>query len=238
MDFAFSHYGFDRRRLSPGVLGLVLAAHGMLLWAASIQRYDMPVAPVEQSILISLVAPESEVTQPRPVEPPRVIKPVNRPIKKKVEKRPRPVEIEPLPQLVASAPEAEASAPGPVTAPVEPIEPEAAQAMVEPDAPVEPVVLEEPIEQPRFNANYLDNPAPSYPAVSRRLREEGRVLLRVRVDANGTPSQITLHQSSGFDRLDVRAAETVKRWKFVPARQGGTPVAAWVIVPIQFSLKG
>lgn len=236
MDFAFSHYGFDRRHLSPGVLGFVLAAHGMLLWAASIQRHDMPVAPVEQSILISLVVPESEMTQPRPVEPPRVVKPVHKPIKKKIEQRPRPVEAEPLPQLVASAPEVDA--PGPVAAPVEPIEPEAAQAVMEPDTPVEPVVLEEPIEQPRFNANYLDNPAPGYPAVSRRLREEGRVLLRVRVDASGTPSQVTLHQSSGFDRLDVRAAETVRRWKFVPARQGGAPVAAWVIVPIQFSLKG
>jgi protein TonB len=47
-----------------------------------------------------------------------------------------------------------------------------------------------------------------------------------------------MHESSGFPRLDERAADTVRRWKFQPARQGGQPVEAWVIVPIQFSLKG
>ena len=68
--------------------------------------------------------------------------------------------------------------------------------------------------------------------------EEGQVLLRVRVTAEGRAEQVNLHRSSGFERLDERAVHTVRQWKFMPARQGGKPVDAWVIVPIQFSLKG
>lgn len=97
---------------------------------------------------------------------------------------------------------------------------------------------EAPVEQPRFNADYLDNPAPGYPPLSRKLREEGQVLLRVQVDAQGHPTQVNLHRSSGYTRLDARAGDTVRRWKFVPARRAGQPVEAWVIVPILFSLKG
>jgi protein TonB len=104
--------------------------------------------------------------------------------------------------------------------------------------PAETVKQEEAVEPPRFNADYLDNPAPSYPPLSRKLGEQGRVLLRVLVTADGVPSQVTLHKSSGYARLDEVAADTVRRWKFVSARQGSQPVEAWVIVPIQFNLKG
>lgn len=88
-----------------------------------------------------------------------------------------------------------------------------------------------------FDAAYLDNPRPNYPAVSRQEGEEGTVLLRVRVLPSGLPDQIELAQSSGFDRLDRAARSTVARWRFTPARQGEQTVAAWVQVPISFSLK-
>jgi len=90
----------------------------------------------------------------------------------------------------------------------------------------------------RFEAAYLRNPAPAYPAESRRRGEEGRTLLRVRVLADGSPEEIHLHLGSGFERLDQAAIDAVRRWKFVPAQQGGSAIAAWVIVPIQFSLRG
>jgi len=47
-----------------------------------------------------------------------------------------------------------------------------------------------------------------------------------------------LKTSSGSPRLDQAALDTVKRWRFVPARQGDQSVAAWVVVPISFSLEG
>lgn len=233
------HHG----RLSPGILGLVLAAHALALWGLAANRHSMP-ERTEHPVLVSLVIPQSEAEPAKPqpdVQPPQVIKPVVKPLRKKVEPQSQPqrqeVVTQPEPQLVAQAP---ASNPAPAV--------EARAAVAEMEAPPQPDPVtskpeenappEEPIEQPRFNADYLDNPAPGYPALSRKLREEGRVLLRVRVDAEGRPAQVTLHQSSGFGRLDERATETVKRWKFIPARQGGKPVEAWVIVPIQFSLKG
>lgn len=94
-----------------------------------------------------------------------------------------------------------------------------------------------PVTQPRFNADYLDNPKPPYPGLSRRMGEEGEVQLRVQVDANGNAQQVELYRSSGFPRLDQTALDTVRQWRFVPARQGDQPVPAWVIVPIKFSLN-
>ena len=89
---------------------------------------------------------------------------------------------------------------------------------------------------PRFDAAYLNNPAPAYPAVSRRLGEEGRVLLAVQVDADGAPRQVRIARSSGYPRLDAAAQVAVEKWRFVPARQGEHSVAASVNVPIHFRL--
>jgi protein TonB len=87
-------------------------------------------------------------------------------------------------------------------------------------------------------AIYLRNPKPSYPNLSRRLNEQGTVLLRVFVAVAGDPITIELKQSSGFPRLDNAAREAVQAWKFIPAKKGDQPVAAWVVIPIRFSLKG
>ena len=69
------------------------------------------------------------------------------------------------------------------------------------------------------------------------MGEQGRVVLRVRVDAQGLPIDVQLHASSGSERLDASALQTVRRWKFIPARLGNDAVAATVLVPIAFSLK-
>jgi protein TonB len=63
-------------------------------------------------------------------------------------------------------------------------------------------------------------------------------VLRVLVSAGGGAEQVAIRTSSGFERLDAAALETVKQWKFVPARQGDRSVPAWVLVPISFSLEG
>jgi protein TonB len=91
--------------------------------------------------------------------------------------------------------------------------------------------------QPKFDADYLNNPKPGYPSISRRLGEEGVVMLRVYVSAKGTPDQIQLLKSSGFDRLDQAAQSAVSKWRFAPARQGKIAVAAWVQVPVSFQLR-
>jgi len=104
-------------------------------------------------------------------------------------------------------------------------------------APSQTVAQAADIVEPRFDADYLNNPAPAYPRVSRRLREQGVVLLRVYVLPNGLPEVVELKTSSGFSLLDGAALEAVRKWKFVPAQSGGRSIAAWVNVPIEFTLS-
>lgn len=93
-----------------------------------------------------------------------------------------------------------------------------------------------PVSPALFDAAYLNNPRPDYPRMSRRLGEEGKVLLRVRVRADGTASTVDLEKGSNFDRLDEAARQAVLRWRFVPAKRGNEAVEASVIVPIVFRL--
>lgn len=90
---------------------------------------------------------------------------------------------------------------------------------------------------PSFSAAYLNNPPPVYPAMARRMGEEGRVLLRVYVTPQGTAGEVNVFTSSGSTMFDDAAQAAVKAWRFVPARQGESAVAAWVKVPIVFKLS-
>ena len=129
---------------------------------------------------------------------------------------------------------APADLPAALVAPLPPepaiVEPIEAAVALETASPV-------PAVPPRFNADYLQNPAPQYPPLARRMREQGKVILRVLVDADGLAERVELRTSSGSARLDQSAQDTVKRWKFIPARQGERNVAAWVLVPITFTLE-
>lgn len=91
-------------------------------------------------------------------------------------------------------------------------------------------------EPPKFNADYLQNPAPDYPGMSRRRGEQGRVTLKVMVDATGKAEKIELEKSSGFELLDKAAMDAVRNWKFIPASNNHQSVAGTVIVPVRFSL--
>ena len=91
---------------------------------------------------------------------------------------------------------------------------------------------------PVFNAGYLRNPPPTYPLVARRNGEQGTVVLRVRVTRDGMPASVDIEKTSRFSHLDDAALEAVRTWRFVPARQNGQPVEAWVLVPVVFKLEG
>lgn len=103
-----------------------------------------------------------------------------------------------------------------------------------PAAPV--AVAPAPIEAPRFDMAYLKNPPPAYPSLSRRMKEQGRVILRVLVSASGEAENIEIRTSSGSERLDRAAIDAVRRWRFAPARRGAETIAAYALVPILFQL--
>ena len=87
------------------------------------------------------------------------------------------------------------------------------------------------------SAAYLENPAPRYPETARRMGQEGTVMLRVLVTADGAAAHVALERSSGSPHLDGAALERVRNWRFRPARQGSAPVESWVLVPIVFRLE-
>jgi len=97
-------------------------------------------------------------------------------------------------------------------------------------APAAAVVL------PSSDADYLNNPPPIYPRMSRRMGEQGTVLVRVFISTEGRAEKAEIRTSSGYVRLDEAALETVQRWRFVPGKRAGQPEAMWFNVPIRFVL--
>ncbi len=85
---------------------------------------------------------------------------------------------------------------------------------------------------------YRRNPEPPYPALARRRRQEGTVLLLVTVTAQGRASTVRVHTTSGFPGLDQAAANAVRTWEFEPARDGEVAIESEIEVPVRFQLDG
>lgn len=181
-----------------------------------------PVVREEPKPMERVVLPEPEPAPPEPEPAPRVAPPP--PVVPPVA---TPTPPPPMPEPVVAAPEA-------ITMPVPP----APVVQRQPDPAPVTEVPEIMITQQMLTAAYRSNPKPAYPGASRRLGEQGTVLLRVFVTALGDATRVELKTSSGFPRLDQAAHDAVQRWKFEPARRGEQAVDAWVLVPIKFSLKG
>ena len=125
-----------------------------------------------------------------------------------------------------------------IAPPARPIQQRRAAAAVTPVAAKPTAASATSSERTIAKPNYLRNPPPKYPAESRKLREEGLVLLRVLVTAQGRAADVQVQRSSGFARLDEAALKAVRGWEFNPARVGLTPIACAVEVPVRFGLSG
>jgi periplasmic protein TonB len=117
-----------------------------------------------------------------------------------------------------------------------------AEDVVAPEASAAPAVaVAGSVAPPRTlsatEVGYLEPPRVTYPAISRRLGEEGRVLLRVLVDPQGHPAQVVLSQSSGHARLDEAATSAARRARFRPYSENGVAQTVWVLLPIVFTLE-
>jgi protein TonB len=202
--------GLFQRGLSGG---LVLAVHvvilALLIYAAVRPEVTAPI----RALAVRMIEPE--LPKPPKLEPPK------------------PVPLQPAPKKV--------QAPPPIMTAAKRDDAPASFAVAPQPAPVAVPDVQAPVAAPitaaRFDADYLQNPKPVYPAMSRRLGEEGKVVLRVRVSAQGQPLSVEVSKSSGFPRLDDAARLAVERWRFVPARQGNEPIEASVLVPLNFTLS-
>jgi periplasmic protein TonB len=215
-------------------LTVVLFVHSLALyWATRLSVLPPVPTPKEvamQAVMIMPVALPTKPTEPLPqATPPKpVVQPKEQP--------------QPIVQKTPVLPPSEKAITLEKTVVVEKTEPVVEKVNPTPvvnDPPVvskveatpEPVVI-----PPRSDASGLNNASPTYPAMSRRLAEQGKVLLEVLILANGTVGEIKLKQSSGFKRLDDAALQTVKQWRFQPAKRGNQAIDYWYLQPISFSL--
>lgn len=205
-------------------LALVVGVHAVLLYG--LWSYRLLPSPAETvTLFVNLIQPAPPPEPPRP-EPPRPPPPKPRP--KPAETPPPPPRPEPQ-QLVVEAP---------VIAPSEPVAPPP------PEPPPQPVVeLPPPSAEPLSLVGELSATCPlrippAYPVLSRRLGEQGKVVLRVELDTQGAVSSAYVVSSSGARRLDDAALAAVRQWRCNPAQRGGVAVRATALQPFNFILEG
>ena len=100
----------------------------------------------------------------------------------------------------------------------------------EPEPEPEPVLEKKP-------ARLIKSERPDYPQTARKEGWEGTVVLRITVGAGGDVEQVEIHESSGFPELDESAAQSVKTWRFDPAKVGEDPISSAVDLPVRFDLE-
>ena len=211
------------------IVASALMFHGAGLWALQTGLLRRPVEVlVPAELLTELIEPASPIVEPPPPTPPAPT-----PVKPVLSRAPTPVH-QSAPELLAVAdPTPAANAPAGVLNPVAAPEAVTAPVSVAPPAPPAPPR----VELPSSDADYLHNPKPPYPPLSRRLGEQGKVVVRALIGLDGTAQQAQIKQSSGFERLDQSALETVLRWRYVPGKRAGVAEAMWFAVPITFVLE-
>ena len=209
-------------------VGFVLALRsGLLMRAAEI------VVPIE--VLSQMIEPP--LPKPAPPAPPTPLQtPLPQPPTAQVNQA-----INKAPSIAAPLPVAIAD---PTPAPNAPTGTNAAQPAPAPTpiaAPLTAAPVSQPaapaVQLPSSDADYLQNPKPAFPAISRRLNEQGKTTVRVLIGADGQPQRAEIGKSSGFPRLDDAALATVMRWRYVPGKRGGIAEAMWFDVPLNWVIE-
>lgn len=204
------------------VILVVFAIHLAAIAALVTMRFEG--AAREEALRIATFSIEASPPPPPPAPPEPAVQAPAAPVVAPVS----PIELPTRSDIPAVA----VAAPEPTIAPVQLVV-ENVAPVPKPTRPATPA----PIVPPDFSASQLRNPGPEFPYLSRKAREEGVVVLRVLVSADGRAARLEVEESSGFERLDAAALKTVKKWRFIPASQEGKPREAWVLVPITFSLN-
>lgn len=219
------------------IAGVVVLLHLAALWALQsglLRRAHEVVVPVQ--VLSVRIAPQVSQSQP-PGSPAAPERPVVAQVAAAAAPQAGPT-LAPSTQsaAISDAPSAPAHAPAPpgglVAAQTAPsVVPVAVSANTGPAqaAPAAPKV-----ELPSKDAEYLNNPKPRYPFMSLRAGEQGRVLVKVFIGADGLPQKAEVKTSSGFERLDRTALDSVLQWRYVPGKVGGVAQSMWYVVPVDF----
>jgi protein TonB len=209
-----------------GLLLLILLVHGGLLAVLQRGSPQTVVHMAPRELIASLIAPVP-APAPAPVSPP-----VRQTVPKVVPVVTKNVPLPPVMQATTPAPAAVQQAAR--TAAVAPSAPQLpsslAPAVIAPAAaPAQPKTIS--------GVQYLEAPQPVYPPLARRAGEAGKVVLRVLVNQQGRAEQVDLRSSSGFERLDESARQSVLKARFRPHLEDGLAVAVYALVSINFSIQ-
>ena len=197
-------------------LAAVLLVHVALLWVAQSELAELPASDASGQVVMADVV--SDIPKPAPLTAAQPApQPVPTPTPTKSVTQPNTPALNPNSSNAQETTTASTAATAPSTASGKAGSP----SLVEPSA----------------DADYLKNPPPGYPRISRRNGEQGTVIVRVFISTQGAPDKAEVRTSSGFVRLDQAALEAVQRWRFVPGRRNGTPEAMWFNIPVRFILE-
>ncbi len=225
---SIDYLGSQQRLVSlPGLL-FVLIVHVALFYFLWNQRL-IPQPERVVTLFAELIAPPAPDTAPKALPEPTPVKlqPARKPVIKP--KQERLVTKSPVPaQQEPAAPPPEPS-PEPVAEQVESAPVAAAPAPM----PTGPVTLSS-----ELSVSCPTLTPPEYPAISRRMGEEGKLVLRVELDESGRIDEAKVISSSGYERLDAAALTAVKSWQCNPSLRNGQPVRAVALQPFNFVLQG
>lgn len=210
------------RRIGP--LGTILLLHVAFFWALKSGLIHQAAQAMPKEIFASFITPEKA---PAPTPPkPQPAAPKTVAVVKKNITPPRPTPV------VNNTPsDAAISVPSPAPQPPQREEPVAAAAPATPAAAA---------AQPRTitsGVEYIQPPDVKYPAVSKRMGEEGKAIIRVLINEKGRAERAEVQKSSGSSLLDDAARQAVMRALFKPYREDGKPLPVFAIVPINFQLS-
>lgn len=214
--------------LRPHALAAIasLGLHAAVM-AALLTPWAEPTTAVETPHEVELVMapPSAAAVGSAPAR--RSVSPVRAASKPAAAKRPKPPPMPTAPPETTPAPSEQMSGSGTMAAAAPSSAPGESKA---------PPGLGQGSNPPGYTLGAAHTPMPDYPWSARRRGTEGRVVLRLLVDAEGRPTAIDLVHSSGDPVLDGAAITALRQWRLRPALADGVPVAGAVVVPILFRL--
>jgi len=95
-----------------------------------------------------------------------------------------------------------------------------------------PVMVLGDVGSPRF----IHRELPTYPFMARKLGKEGKVVLRLALDAQGRLQGIDIVEANGFGFAEA-ASSAIRKSTFAPAVRDGRAISSRVLVPVRFVLK-
>jgi protein TonB len=219
------HLNIRKQVKRIGPLGVIILLHLAFFYVLQSGMIKQTTQVFPKEVFATFITPEraQEATPPKErVKPEPKPEPKTVPVVKKSVAPPLPAVSTPSPMAAAAPP----SAP-------EPVAPAAAAPPAPAPAPITPAA-------PRTissGVEYIQAPRPEYPAIAKRMGEEGQVILRVLINEKGRSERVEIQKTSGSPRLDEAGRQAVQRALFKPYTENGQPMAVYAIVPIKFQLE-